>query len=111
MEKIPRMKMTLSSSRRPPVSGEPKHHSLGRRLNLGQEVILSNRTIIEISHDFASDIALNQNHFMMLLGQYLRSCDKEAAEALKLHFGVNIIGTAHHSEKRIVIMNGEETVL
>ena len=72
---------------------------------------MSNRTIIEISHDFASDIALNQEHFMMLLGQYLRSCDKEAAEALRLHFGVNIIGTAHHSEKRVVVINGEETVL
>jgi hypothetical protein len=72
---------------------------------------LSNRTIIEISHDFASDIALNQDHFMMLFGQYLRSCDREAAETLRLHFGVNVIGTAHHSEKRIVIMNGEERVL
>ena len=71
---------------------------------------MSNRTIIEISHDYAGDIEARPDVFLHKLLCYLRSTNQDDRQDLK-SFGVNIIGTAHHSEKRIVAINGEETVL
>jgi hypothetical protein len=54
---------------------------------------MSNRTLIEINHDFASDLTPG---FVAELQFYLRSASREAAEALE-RYGVKVIGMRHHS--------------
>jgi hypothetical protein len=71
---------------------------------------LSNRTIIEISHDYARDIEARPDVFLHKLLCYLRSTNQDDRQDLK-SFGVNIVGTAHHTDERVVTINGREYVL
>lgn len=57
---------------------------------------MSNRTLIEINHDFAA--YLNNPEFVIRLRQYLSSASKEAAAALS-PFGVKVLGMRHHSDQ------------
>jgi hypothetical protein len=54
---------------------------------------MSNRTLIEINHDFAGELG---DEFLQCLGYYLRSANRENADWLK-RFGVTVIGMRHHS--------------
>jgi hypothetical protein len=56
---------------------------------------LSNRTLIEINHDFAEYI--DSVRFRDALWRYLRSADRESAEDLE-RFGVRVFGMRHHSD-------------
>jgi hypothetical protein len=54
---------------------------------------MSNRTLIEINHDFYHRL---DDDFVPTLNRYLRSASRETAEALEL-YGVRVIGMRHHS--------------
>ena len=59
---------------------------------------MSNRSLIEINHDFAGDLGWD---FLMALACYLRSADRQNAEKLRF-WGVTVVGMRHHSEKFII---------
>lgn len=59
---------------------------------------MSNRTLIEINHDFRPD---DDPRFLPALRRYLNSGCRETAEALE-PFGVRVISMRHHSGKFIV---------
>ena len=56
---------------------------------------MSNRSLIEINHDFAK--ALNTPAFLDALAMYVNSASREHRAAL-LPFGVKVFGMRHHSE-------------
>lgn len=59
---------------------------------------MSNRTLIEINHDFAHAIdAGGAGDFERALLGYLRSASKESAKRLEF-YGVRVLGMRHHSE-------------
>jgi hypothetical protein len=59
---------------------------------------LSNRSLIEINHDFSHAInGAATGEFENVLLRYLGSNSKENAAALK-RFGVRVFGTRHHSD-------------
>lgn len=59
---------------------------------------MSNRTLIEINHDCAGDIArLSDGAFPQALLDYLRSGSREDAETLR-RYGIRVFGMRHHSE-------------
>lgn len=66
---------------------------------------MSNRTIIEINHDFAHKIDREPEAFVSDLGTALRSGNRQAWEALE-RFGVRRAIMAHHSDARHVVVNG-----
>jgi len=57
---------------------------------------MSNRSLIEINHDFAGRIDNHGIELLTRLAYYLRSASREAAEDLE-PFGVKVIGMRHHS--------------
>jgi hypothetical protein len=57
---------------------------------------MSNRTIIELNHDFFDRIISQE--FLKWLTIYLNSCDDHAKEMLAC-MGATIHGTRHHSDK------------
>lgn len=59
---------------------------------------MSNRTLIEINHDFASDLGPT---FLDDLGRYLRSASREHADRLRTH-GVTVVGMRHHSSDYVI---------
>lgn len=58
---------------------------------------MSNRTLIELNHDFASHFNEYSSSKEILdnLTRFLRNCDKSAAENLERH-GIKVIMTVHH---------------
>ena len=59
---------------------------------------MSNRSLIEINHDYAAVIGLNDPvDFKEALIRYLRSANQPHADDLK-RFGVRVIGMRHHSD-------------
>jgi hypothetical protein len=54
---------------------------------------MSNRTLIEINHDYAGHLG---DGFKVALLRYLRSASAETAKDLE-QFGVRVIGMRHHS--------------
>lgn len=58
---------------------------------------MSNRTLIEINHDYAGDIDDNHVHFVARLLSYLRGGGEHNKEELE-RYGVRVFGTRHHSE-------------
>jgi hypothetical protein len=65
---------------------------------------MSNRSIIEINHDFAARIENDRDEFMLLLLNAIRSgreCDWEMLG----YFGVRFALMAHHSDDRAVVVN------
>lgn len=54
---------------------------------------MSNRTLIEINHDFCGDLGPT---FLSDLERYLRSATRESADRLRVH-GVSVVGMRHHS--------------
>lgn len=60
---------------------------------------MSNRSLIEINHDFSHAIQADGGKtFLTLLGRYLGSANDDTAEALRLHFGCTVFGMRHHSD-------------
>lgn len=55
---------------------------------------MSIRSLIEINHDFAWRMDAD---FQQALQRYLASGSQHEADALKLSYGLNVIGTRHHS--------------
>lgn len=62
---------------------------------------MSNRTLIEINHDFAETLG---EAFLDALGRYLRSASRDNAAVLE-QYGVKVVGMRHHSEN--FILDGE----
>lgn len=60
---------------------------------------MSNRTLIEINHDFASTLG---EAFLEALGGYLRSASRDNATVLE-QFGVRVLGTRHHSASYVLV--------
>lgn len=58
---------------------------------------MSNRTLMEINHDFAHRIEEDPAKFVELLGDVLRGRDHEAMEELRFRFGLTVGQTRHHS--------------
>lgn len=58
---------------------------------------MSNRTLIELNHDYWDRIARNPDEFIIALILYLGSGDKETSDKLS-RYGLRIIGMKHHSE-------------
>ncbi len=58
---------------------------------------MSNRTLIEINHDYAHKIEGNQESFCRALGLYLNSGNRENADQLE-RYGVRVFGMRHHSD-------------
>jgi hypothetical protein len=56
---------------------------------------MSNRTLIEINHDFAPSLRLPL--FLEALANYVRSADSRSREELE-KYGVRVFGMRHHSE-------------
>jgi hypothetical protein len=63
---------------------------------------VSNRTLIEINHDFCH--ALDHPKFLRDLRRYLNSASRETADALE-RYGVRVIGMRHHSGN--FVLDGE----
>lgn len=59
---------------------------------------MSNRTLIEINHDYCYQIEQGGALFLSLLRQYLRSGDKQRMNEHLERFGVRVITMRHHSE-------------
>ena len=59
---------------------------------------MSNRTLIEINHDFSGDLG---DDFLAALGRYLRSANCETADALT-RYGVRVLGMRHHSGRFVL---------
>lgn len=66
---------------------------------------MSNRTIVEINHDYAAKIRADEAAFSAALGQALNSDASYAWDALR-GFGVTRLASAHHSDEREVYING-----
>lgn len=62
---------------------------------------MSNRTLIEINHDFGFKIEDAPARFVEALGAYLASASRENAQELE-RYGVRVIGMRHHSENFIL---------
>ncbi len=65
---------------------------------------MSNRTLIEINHDYAHQIEKDPEVFLKALGDYLRALrvpiveGRTGHERKMLFPGVRVFGTRHHSE-------------
>lgn len=60
---------------------------------------MSNRSLIEINHDFCSD--LGDPMFVRALQRYLRSASRENADGLR-PWGARVVGMRHHSTNFII---------
>lgn len=58
---------------------------------------MSNRTLIEINHDFAGEIDREDTQFVIDLVAYLRAGGERAKENLQ-QYGIRVLGTRHHSD-------------
>lgn len=58
---------------------------------------MSNRTLIELNHDFTHYVEGEPEAFARALAAYARSASKENAEKLE-RWGVKVFGMRHHSE-------------
>lgn len=59
---------------------------------------MSNRTLIEINHDYAGEIdAASTGEFENAVLAYLRMGSKEAARRLE-RYGIRVFGMRHHSD-------------
>lgn len=56
---------------------------------------MSNRTLIEINHDYARE--LRTPDFLDALGLYVNSAGPEEVKALE-RFGIRVFGMRHHSD-------------
>lgn len=60
---------------------------------------MSNRSLIELNHDYSGMIANHPEQFLELISEQLRSANNpEVAEAFRINFGVTVHGTLHHSD-------------
>ncbi len=66
---------------------------------------MSNRTIIEINHDCWHKIDADKQIFAQLIVDFTRACDPTVAQKLYDHFGVNVLGTVHHSDNISIVFN------
>ena len=66
---------------------------------------MSNRTIIEVNHDYWHKIEDDKDTFAQLVVDFTRACDPEIAQRLQDHFGVNVLGTVHHSDNIRISFN------
>jgi hypothetical protein len=57
---------------------------------------MSNRSLIEINHDFAGQIKRRPEGFALTLYRYLLSGSPQEAYALE-EFGIRVFGMRHHS--------------
>lgn len=73
------------------------------REKIGAE--MSNRTIIEINHDYWHKIDADKEGCAQLIVDFTRACDPDVAAALRERFGVNVLGTVHHSDKIAISFN------
>jgi hypothetical protein len=71
---------------------------------------MSTRSIFEINHDFAGEIARYPEEFIEALTRYLNSASAEAAEELRC-FGMARSWTGHHSDQRKVVTRYNEVKL
>jgi hypothetical protein len=58
---------------------------------------MSNRSLFEFNHDFASRIERNPHGFIIALTNYLSSASAGSAEGLK-RFGLTYYGMRHHTD-------------
>lgn len=58
---------------------------------------MSNRSLIEINHDFSHLIEHDSEAFLLALGRYLRSGSTRNAVELE-RWGVRVFGMRHHTE-------------
>lgn len=65
---------------------------------------MSNRTLIELNHDYAD--AMEKAEFHAALQRYLSCADRETADALS-RFGARVVGMRHHSDKFVVDADAE----
>ena len=71
---------------------------------------MSNRTLIEINHDFTGEIdKAPTGSLENALLRYLRSADKQNAEALE-QFGIRVFGMRHHSDPFSIRWGGKSIV-
>jgi len=59
---------------------------------------MSNRTIVEINHDFWAKIKNDPEKFSALLLEYIRSLSHNAKDELR-GFGCNTLATIHHTDE------------
>lgn len=71
---------------------------------------MSNRSIIELNHDFVHAIKESPDDFLELLVSALNSGSQDRWEELE-RFGVKYTATTHHSTAREVVMPWKEYVL
>lgn len=69
---------------------------------------MSNRTIIEINHDYSHQIDHERFEFCEALQEVLRDSSSKEGWATLFRFGVVKFVTAHHSDDRHVVVNGHE---
>ena len=62
---------------------------------------MSNRTLIEVNHDFAHDIEAHPVEFLQALAEHLRNVEYHKLPR-ELFRGVRVIGTRHHTESYAV---------
>lgn len=67
---------------------------------------MSNRSLIEINHDYWHVLDSHPLDFLAALQRYLSSADNDNAEALR-RFGVKVVGMRHHSDKFVIDATAE----
>lgn len=68
---------------------------------------MSQRTIVEINHDYAHAIQADPHKFMQLFLRALASGDKREWDELR-HFGIRKAVQCHHSDERKVVVDGHD---
>ncbi len=59
---------------------------------------MSNRTLIELNHDYSGQIKDDPDGFLRWLNLLLNSLDPEAKNMLRGRYGVRVFGTRDHSD-------------
>ena len=69
---------------------------------------MSNRTLIEINHDYGHAIARNQSTVCDLVGDLIRGGADAQVMAQLERFGIRVFGTRHHSDDFTIEWGGSK---
>jgi translation initiation factor 2 beta subunit (eIF-2beta)/eIF-5 len=69
---------------------------------------MSNRTIIELNHDYGHAIQRDPETFIRFLLSHINSANDPETIASLRHYGVVVVETVHHSTDRKVVIGNRE---
>lgn len=70
---------------------------------------MSNRTLIEINHDYGHEIERHPERFMAFLEDLIRGGSQaDLNERFRVLFGIRVFGTRHHSDAFAIDWGGNK---